>query len=252
MAILQEYHRPNTLQEALALLQEPGRRRVPLAGGTDLVGRLETRAIRDVDGVVDLRALGLNYVQADESVLRLGAMATLSDVCEHPVAGSLAHGLLRRAARGEGPINLRNAATVGGVVAVAAYDSEFYAGLLALGATVVLHEADGVVEIPLEQLTQIHGLITEVRIPLPGPPRGGLARVARTPSDRPIVAAVAVVDDEGRSRVALCGVAARPVLQGSPLDPPDNFKGSADYRRAMVPVLTRRALAEAQGGLGIG
>ena len=75
-------------------------------------------------------------------------MCTLSGVTAHPTLRELADGLLVRAARGEGPVNLRNAATVGGVVACAEYDSEFYAALLALDASVtVLHagrrRADG-------------------------------------------------------------------------------------------------------------
>jgi hypothetical protein len=63
--------------------------------------------------------------------------------------------------------------------------------------------------------------------------------------DRPIVAAVAVVG-LGIERMALCGVAERPVLAGQPLMPPADFKGSADYRMAMIDVVKRRALEEAK------
>lgn len=244
MALLQEYHRPATITQALTLLSARERRLVPLAGGSRLVGLLETRALPDVDGVVDLRDLALDHIRIEGDRLRVGATATLTALTEHPVVRDLAGDLLRRAAQGEGPLNLRNVATVGGVVAAAESDSEVYAALLALDAQVVLHTATG----PTAQLLATWesvppaALITAVVIPL-GASRGALARVARTPSDRPIVAALAVAVGE-RVRVALCGVAARPILAGTPLDPPADFKGSAVYRHAMSAVVQARVLAE--------
>jgi CO/xanthine dehydrogenase FAD-binding subunit len=245
MATLQEYYRPTTLGEALALLKRADRTLLPLAGGTRLVGQLECRALRDIDGVIDLRDLGLHTIRQEDHQLCLGATATLTAVVEHPLGGTTAHGLLRRAAQGEGPVNLRNAATVGGVVAAAESDSEFYAALLALDAQIVVHDGTRPMTIPLDEFTPRPGLITEVRLPL-ADWRGGAARIARTPSDRPIVAAYAVVD-VGVKRVALCGVAARPILTGMPLNPPEDFKGSAGYRRAMAEVVMARALDEARG-----
>jgi CO/xanthine dehydrogenase FAD-binding subunit len=97
----------------------------------------------------------------------------------------------------------------------------------------------------LAELTEVHGLIESVRLPMSNA-RSGLARVSRTPSDRPIVAAVAVLNDAGKT-VALCGVAERPILQSAVLNPPDDFKGSAGYRRALVPILIKRATREAEG-----
>ncbi len=245
MAILQEYHRPGSVAEALSLLDRSDRRLLPLAGGTHLVGQLESLALRDLDGVVDLRDLGLNTIRQEGSELCLGATVTLTAVIEHPLAGTTASGLLRRAAQGEGPVNLRNAATVGGVVATAEPDSEFYTALLALDAQVVVYNGSRPMTIPLEELDRPPKLIAEVRLSLQDW-RGGAARIARTPSDRPIVAAYAVVD-AGIRRVALCGVAPRPILAGVPSSPRSDFKGSADYRRAMIEVVVMRALDDAKG-----
>jgi CO/xanthine dehydrogenase FAD-binding subunit len=174
--------------------------------------------------------------------LRIGATVTLTQLIEHAIAGALADGLLRRAAWGEGPLNLRNRATVGGVVASAEADSEFYAALLALNAAVVLHDGAQEHMLRLEDLQSVAGLITAVLLPT-APARGGLARVARTPADRPIVAALAVRTADTEC-VALCGVAPRPVLLGTELAPPDDFKGSAEYRRAMIEITIERARAE--------
>lgn len=244
MALLHEYHRPATLDEALALLGRRDANLVALAGGSRLVGLLETRARTDVDGVVDLRDLALDGIEVQADRLHVGATVTLSALLEHPVAADLADGLLRRAAQGEGPVNLRNVATLGGVVAAAEPDSEVYAALLALDAQVLMQSTGGPTAQPLATWAGVPAgaLITAVVIPL-GATRGAVARVARTPADRPIVAALAVVAVDG-VRVALCGVAARPILAGEPLDPPDDFKGSAAYRRAMRDVVQARVLAE--------
>lgn len=249
MALLREYFRPETVGEAVALLRRTDARLLPLAGGSRLIGELETRARTDVDGVIDLAGLGLDKIGVTLGVLHLGATATLSDVVAHPVAGTLAGGILRRTAQVEGPVNLRNAASVGGLVAGAEKDSELYAALLALDAQILLSDGEVETAIPLAQLSpgDLAGrLITGVDIPVVNQ-TSGHARVARTPSDRPIVAAVAVIG-QGGERVAVCGVASRPVLSTDTFDPPTNFRGSAEYRLAVAEVVMRRALDEAKGG----
>jgi carbon-monoxide dehydrogenase medium subunit/putative selenate reductase FAD-binding subunit len=245
MALLKTVYQPASPAEAAALLARTDQKLALLGGGSQLIADLETRTRRDLDGVVDLSRTGLNRIevvtQAGREFLQIGATVTLTEVGEHPLAGALAGGVLRLAAGGEGPINLRNAITVGGVVATAAADSEFYAALLALDATVVLLDGAGEQTVRLEDLTSINKLITGVLLPTAAA-RGSLQRVARTPADRPIVAAVAVSGGSGE-RIALCGVAARPVLLGVELNPPDDYKGSADYRRAMAGVLVARVRA---------
>lgn len=269
MAILAEYHRPKTLEDALNLLADRKSRRVPLAGGTDLVGALETRQRRDVDGVVDLAGLDLSFIQQVDSSLHVGSMTTLSQLAEHPICASLAAGILPVTARFEGPLNLRNAATVGGLVALAEPDSELFAALLALNASVVsVDTGRAESHTRLEDFTpstlrapQAPRLITEIRLPL-RQAAAGHARIARTPMDRCIVAAVVVTageknssragsasaQDNGASpRTALCGLGPRPLLTDRPLLPAGDFRGSAEYRLAMAEVVGRRALAAAMG-----
>ena len=270
MATTKEYHRPTDLKEALALLQRPEVATVPLAGGTWLVpnlrGDLPDTLSDSIDAVVDLGELGLSYVdlthEVDGSWLRLGATTTLAELIEHP-ACQIAGGLLAEAARREGPVNLRNAATIAGLVVQGNPESELLLALLVLAAHVLVDDGKQHV-LPLPDLLAdpqaalAGGLVTEIRLPVPAPTlRGGLARVARTPKDHPIVAAAAVVDDEG-ARLALGGVSPKPLLlrlggiegveaavdealQGVRI--PADFRGSADYRRAMAPVVARRAIA---------
>ena len=251
MAILAEYHRPQTLSQALELLAEPRSRRLPLAGGTHLVPALETRQRRDVDGVVDLADLDLSFIEREGHHLRVGAMTTLTDFVQHPDCVAIAGGILPRTARFEGPQNLCNAATVGGLIALAEPDSELSAALLALDATIVAVSGNGIETVRTfedfipsrTQWTRRAGLITEIRLPL-AQREGGHARIARTPMDRCIVAAVAIQVLNGASsrlpsastkgvRIGLCGVGTRPLLSGRALNPPDDFKGGVEYRLTM-------------------
>jgi CO/xanthine dehydrogenase FAD-binding subunit len=102
-------------------------------------------------------------------------------------------------------------------------------------------------DIPLERLLDELALpaatiITAVTIKTSG--QTAAARTARTPADRPIVAAVARRAAGGQWRLALTGVADRPVLAHltDSLDPPGDFRGSGEYRRALAAVLTARVL----------
>ncbi|MCX7680449.1 MAG: hypothetical protein N2508_00530 [Anaerolineae bacterium] len=145
------------------------------------------------------------------------------------------------------------------------------AALLALGATVTVEgeATEMAVAHLLERRTQ--GEVVALHIPTSGMVWGE-ACVRRTPADDPIVAVVATVALENgvvrQARLALTGVWAEPVrlasagalLAGRLLDeatihtiaravenevtPQGDFLGSAEYRRAMAAVLTRRALAQ--------
>jgi CO/xanthine dehydrogenase FAD-binding subunit len=260
--------KPQVLSEALDLLRQP--RAVPMAGGTWLVPRLQRgmpgSLAGTVETVVDLSTLGLNTIQLDEQEgLELGATATLAAVAAHDGCRHLAGGILAEAARRTAPPNVRNAATVGGTIVRAEPESELLLALLALAALVVIDDGQPR-PLPLSDLLPGpraaigRGLILKVHIPpLDSTVGGGLARVARTPADYPIVAAAAVGDGH-TARIALGGVAPAPLLLrlGSPaeldqaiataladVDTPADFRGSAGYRRAMAPILAHRALARA-------
>jgi len=188
---------------------------------------------------------------------------------------------LSRAARLNAGVNVRNAATVGGLVVTGEPASEWLLALLALDARVAIQSAAaGADLLPLDAFLRAQAgalacsLLTEVRCVVPDGRLGaGLARLGRTLHDRPIVAAAAVVARQGdvaaRLGLAMSGVAGTPLrLSGveealvgrsftdgalaealagleEQLSPPDDFRGSAEYRRAMAPILARRALREA-------
>jgi CO/xanthine dehydrogenase FAD-binding subunit len=76
------YARPASLDEALALLREPGA--APLGGGTDLAGQVD-RGLRDPALLVDLQAAGLGEIRADGDGVLVGAAAPLAEVAASPL-----------------------------------------------------------------------------------------------------------------------------------------------------------------------
>lgn len=243
MATVVGYERPATGAEALALLSRPGS--VVLGGGTKL------NAFRTAEPavVVDLQALGLDGIDPlGTGAFSLGATATLQRLVDHPELPEA----LREAARREQPSTLRAAATVGGCVATGDPESELLAVLLACDARVSIAGGDDVRAPSLDELLDDRGVlarrfVSAVTVETEG--SFGVARVARTRADRPIVAAVARRTPAGELRLALAGVATRPLLVESidevdGLGPPGDFRGSSEYRRALAVTLAGRVLEE--------
>ena len=247
---LDEYHRPGELATALALLRRPGVVTRPLAGGTELVG-----AVDDVtQAVVDLGRLGLDRLAVQEGWAHFGAMLTLQELM------STDHGLelLQTAARHTAPRTIRQAATLGGVLAGKRADGDLTVALLALQAQVTLQAAGGPADATtptdprtvelyefLDRREQIlpGALITQVSIPqLPTGTAVSWQRVARTPADRSIVSCAVVVAAE-EVRIALGGVAPLPMrlrviearvreaLRANQVPPADRMPGSPPAAR---------------------
>lgn len=270
---LKEYHRPGSIHGALRLLGRDQPHTAPLAGGTWLVARRDS----SIQAVVDLSGLDLAFVEKSARRLRLGAMTTLQTLVEHPLIREVVGGLLAEASRRSALLSMRNVATLGGTLVVGETTSEVLLSLLALDARLVIrspfkHEV--MLEAFLSNRTAHllpHALITEVYLPTP-PPGGGatLAAISRTPRDRAIVNAAAVVVRRGNvchsARLALGGVAPHPVrlphieamflyqpceaellsraaqAVSEAIDPPDDSLASAAYRRAMAAVVAERAI----------
>lgn len=265
---VQEYHCPEELGEALALLFRDDPVTVPLAGGTDLLARPHGEVV----AVVDLKRLQLDGVTVEGGDVVLGAMVTLETLATHDVTRRCAGGILARAAKAAGPRTLRRSATLGGTLAGQKGGEEIPTALLALDARVALRcpqpQEVGLLDYwrLVDQGTR--HLVTHVTLPGAAAARkGSWTQVSRTPADRAVVCAAAVwVDDPPGVRIALGGVHRRPVrvvtvetrLQGSPLtreavaaataEAPEyaatysDFRGSSAYRSWVAPVLVRRSL----------
>jgi carbon-monoxide dehydrogenase medium subunit len=278
-----DYVAPRTVAEAVDHLGRHGAEARVLAGGQSLVRLMNTRLATPAV-IVDInRVEGLDAIAVENGSVRIGALARqraaeLSDVvrAEAPLfaeaGGHVAHPSVRR--RG----------TVVGSIAFADPSAELPAALLALDGEAIVSGPDGERTVAAADLftgafaTSLAPgeLITAVRIPRQTAPRSGSAwvEVSRRHGDLPVCGAGAVVTlDEGgaiaSARVALCGVGATPVrasaveeaLAGAEptdeaiaraadraardLDPPSDPHGSADFRRHLAVVMTRRSVQRA-------
>lgn len=204
-----------------------------------------------VEEAIDLQATELDQITYSQNRLTLGAMVRLQTIVEEEQAPQL----LGETAKREGPNTLRHAATIGGLIAGADWESELLAALLVLEAQVTVQTVAGSQTIALSHFLRNvpanlkGGLVTAVSMATTGKIAGD--RVARTPADRPIVAAIGRLDDRGQIHLAFCGVAQTPLLLDptrleSSLNPPGDFRGSSAYRRQVALTLARRVLATLQ------
>ena len=243
--MITQYHRPATIEEALALVGTPGA--YVIAEGTSLNSTSHPNAT----AVIDLQSLDLDVIEISGGAVRVGSMATLTDLSSSPLIPPVIADLAKR----EAPSTIRNAATIGGVIATNDPESELLAGLVAVGASVAIARANTAHQMPIETALENPQIIeSAVMIDISIDPRGVSAahRTGRTPMDRPIVMVVGHKGADGRVRLAVTGVASH-VIAVSPgevdaLDPPSDFRGTTRYRKELATVLTKRVLADLSEG----
>lgn len=233
------YHRPGTLDEALAVLADVPDAK-PLAGGQSLVPMLNFRLARPA-ALVDLAGIEeLTGTRVDGDSLVIGAMTRQWDLEHSPDA----HPLLREALAFVGHTATRCRGTVGGSLAHADPTAELPVCSLVLGAELVVAGPDGRRAVPVEDFflsvfttaLRPDELLVEIRVPRPS---GGSAfeEHAHRHGDFAVVC-VAVAGE----RVALGGVGATPVLwDGGELDPVGDLFAPAGYKRDLALALIERA-----------
>ncbi|RJK97174.1 FAD binding domain-containing protein [Vallicoccus soli] len=280
------YHRPETLEEALATLADVGGDGKVLAGGQSLLPLLSMRLAAPAHLVDIGRLRGLAHVTRDDGGVRVGALARHAEV-ERDAGAAAAQPLLRRALRLVAHPTIRNRGTTVGSIAHADPSGEMTAVLALLRGSVVLASASGRREVaaadffvgPLESALRPGELALEARFPA-APARSGSAFVelARRHGDYAVcgVGAVVVLDERGAVASARTSyVSMGPVPEvldltadappsgadladsaawraagartAALLEPDADIHATADYRRHLGRVLTARALAEAAG-----
>jgi putative selenate reductase FAD-binding subunit len=237
------YHRPKTLDEALALLTQPNT--VPLGGGT-----LLSQGTADPVSVVDLQHLGLDSITVKGNELEIGATCTLQSLLESEHCPES----LKSALKLEAPLNLRNTATVAGTIVASDGRSTFTTMLLAMDAKVsATSDQSSVSSIGEFILTRPKGLITSITIPLNI--KTAFEYVSKTPADKPLVCAALAQWNSGRARLTLGGYGSSPLLamDGTEADGLETAAknayheandewASAEYRMDVAATLAKRAL----------
>jgi carbon-monoxide dehydrogenase medium subunit len=255
-----DYHAPGTVEEA-ADLRAADPDAAVLAGGQSLLPLLNMRLVRP-SSLIDLRLVeGLSFVRADGGGVAVGAMTRQRELERSPDAFAVCP-ILREALELVGHPPIRNRGTVGGSIAHADPAAELPAVLCALSGRVTANGPRGPREIAAEDLflhpfstsLERDEILTEVFFPAPPAGSGTAAlELARRHGDFALAGVCAVVSN-GSARLCFTGVAGRPVLVKSDdpdawqaaIDPPEDAAAPADYRRRLVDVLGRRALAVAR------
>jgi carbon-monoxide dehydrogenase medium subunit len=213
------YHRPSSLDEAVALLGEESR---PLAGGHSLIPMLKFR-LATPEALVDLAGIpGLGEI-SDNGGLTIGALATHASVADSELVQSRCPVLAETASQ-IGDVQVRNRGTIGGSVAHADPSADYPIVLKALGATITATGANGERQIAADDFfvgiftsaLEAGELVTAVSVPAATAATGAAYVKHRHPASFYVVAGVAaVVTVEGgtctAARVTVGGVTSPPV-----------------------------------------
>jgi carbon-monoxide dehydrogenase medium subunit len=274
---------PNSVDDCLKILAERGPQAKLLAGGTDLLPQMKNGVSRpalvvDLSGIARVREVRGENGQG----LRIGAAVTAHELEVSPAARGAYRSIAESAAM-VGSLQVRNLATVGGNLCNAAPSADMAPPLVALEAQAVIAGPRGERRVPMadfftgvrQTVLAPNELLVELIVPAPGAHSGG-QYLRHTPRRELDIAVVGVASQltmaDGRcakARIALASVAPTPVrapaaersLEGQVVTPQaieraatlaieaarpiSDQRGSVEFRKHLVRVLTRRTLTAA-------
>jgi carbon-monoxide dehydrogenase medium subunit len=277
-----EYHAPSTIGEATALLSKLGEDAKVLSGGQSLIPLMKLRLASPAH-LVDINAIpGLSGIREADGFLRIGALTRESDLEESEIVRTR-YPLLHDTSKVIADPIVRNLATVGGNLAHGDPANDHPATMLALGAEIVAVGPKGERRMPIATFftgpfatgLKPDEILVEIRVPVPSARSGGAyLKLERKVGDF-ATAAVAVQVTLGangaceQAGIGLTNVGLTPIkatkaeasLKGKTLDesaikqaaelaaqaaePSADLRGSVEYKKDLVRVLTARALRRA-------
>lgn len=276
--------RPASVEEAVALLTRMPEAKI-ISGGASLVAMINARIaepealvsladIRELQGVSELPAGGF----------RIGAMTRHREVAaETRFTGTLE--IVQRAASVIANATVRNMGTIGGAMAHADPGLDYPPALVAADARIEIASLAGRRQVPAQQffvdwyatVLQTGELVAAVCLPAAKPGVGIYHKFARVAGDYATVSVALTIARVGEgivTRAAIGGCGPIPILideanrllSGRPgggevrragellqtaADPIDDVRGSAEYRRMLIPRMLERAFTEARAATGV-
>lgn len=276
-----EYHRPNTVEEVLALLGQFGDDGKVLAGGHSLVPMMKLR-LAEPAHLIDINTIdSLRGIREEGDVIVIGAGTTQAEVLTSDLLGEKCPILPETAAQIADP-QVRYCGTIGGNCANGDPGNDDPAIMMALDATYTLQSQAGERQVAARDFYQgiyttalaENELLTEIRIPTPATGVGmSYQKIKRKVGDYAIAAAAVTLSmSNGQctdAAIALTNVgdtallpaAAADAIKGTGVDaaaidaaaeaamaasnPVEDLRGTIEYRTAMAGQMTRQAIAEA-------
>lgn len=276
-----EYLEPKTLQKAITFLSLHGDEAKVLAGGTDLLRALKQRTLRP-RYLINIKYIPqISRITSSPRSLKIGAVATMGSLGSSPLVKQKSLALFE-AVHMLGSPQVRNLATIGGNLCNAAPSAETAPILLARDAKAHIMSSKGEMIVPLESfftgpgqtIMKVGELLTHISVS-DAPRRTGESYFKHSPRssmDIAVVGVAAVItlsssgNEVERCSIAMGAVAPTPIrarkaeslLVGQipseklisevskhaaqEAKPISDIRGSAEYRRDMVSVMTSRAL----------
>lgn len=277
------YLAPQTLSEALGLLEKYKGKTKLLAGGTDLLVRMKERWIVPEYLISLNRIPDLNYIRYEEGRgLRLGALTTHQAVSDSSLIKAKFN-LLAKACRKIATPQIRNRGTIGGNLCNACPSADTAPPLLALDAKLKLLSSKGEKVVPLNEFitgpftTQLKEgeILAEIQVPDLLPRTAGdyhyLTKITEVDETLVGAAVLITIDSDGICQEVRIGlgsvdqapmraVQAESVLRSKKVSAEliseaarhaaaeVNPRSRAPYRREMTEVMVRRALSQALKG----
>jgi len=280
-----EFLQPTSVAEASRMLADLGDEARVMAGGTALMLAMRQRMVAPSHVVSVAKLANLRGIAFDpQKGLRIGALVKHDELARSPLVARHYPVLAAMASQVANP-QVRNQGTLGGNLCYADPATDPPGCLIAHGAQVVLGSARGERVLAIEDflvdyyLTALEPdeLVTEIRVPAPLPDTSGhYVRFLRTAAEHRPLASVSLMTrrDGALCREAKLAVGASVAVPGrvtraeeflrgrnitgevaaeaaaivaEDIEPLSDLRGSADYRRAMVQVVARRAIAQVFG-----
>jgi CO/xanthine dehydrogenase FAD-binding subunit len=276
-----EYHRPKELQAALTLIHELRDNSRIIAGGTDIIPTIHKGTLSSLSlHMVDISSIKeLDYIRKEKDYIRIGAVTTLSDLEDSEIIKKNVP-ILADAVGHIGSLQIRTRGTLGGNLCNASPAADTAPPLLTLGARVILRGMDRQRIVPLDQFFLEPGknilapteILTEIQIPILDEHGSfNFQKLGRRNAFTLSIVSVAIwlKVEKGtfqEIRIALGAVAPTPMralkaeeyFRGKrvteknidngakvvidEIQPVSDVRASADYRKDMSYILTRRAI----------